>query len=347
MTLRRWLLGIGSAILTLFLILVLVKVGKVNLRVTLEQLRTVSWFSFTKLFLLNCLLVYLSTEKWRSIDAAWRRPSDRAPSRLIAFTHTSAGLALGIFLPVQLAMSMARTFGTQTHGRPLKRGAAGTLLEQSFDVLTVCFLAAASAITRFYRGGGTMWMLAAAGAMLLVLLAVEPSVRLIRRLARLVASGSMSSRNKLAAILQSLSELQHSGLLNARLARRLVTLSILRFTVVVLMSIETADAIGVHIPFWQMAAAVPFVVIASVLALTPGGLGVNELTSVTALKMFGTPLTVGADWAVANRILIAVSYISVALCAAIVLGARRVKIPRATEADSDEKAVVGQHESTL
>jgi hypothetical protein len=317
-------MGIGSAALTVFLVFLLIKVGKIHLRVTLQQLRSVSWFSLTKLLLLNGLLVYLSTEKWRSIDAAWRRSSDGVPSPAAAFAHTSAGFALGVFLPVQLAMSTARTFGTHVHGGALKRGTAGTLLEQGFDILTVCFLAAASGITRFYRGGGMMWTLAATAAIVLALLAVGPSVRVIRWLATSFTAATAPPGNKVGAVLRSLSELQHSGLLNATLARRLVILSMLRFSVVVLMSIETAEAIGVHIPVWQMAASVPFVVMASVLALTPGGLGVNELTSVTALKMFGTPLAVGAQWAIANRVLIAASYFLVALCAAIVLGAERI-----------------------
>jgi Lysylphosphatidylglycerol synthase TM region len=326
MSWRRWLLGIGSAILALVLIVVLIKVGKINLRLTLDQLRTVSWLSFTKLFLLNCVLVYLSTEKWRIIDAAWRRASDSIPSRITAFAHTSFGFALGIFLPVQLAMSTARAFGTQVHGRPLKRGAAGTLFEQGFDFLTVFVLAGASGATRFYHGRGTMWILAAAVATLLLLLVVKPSVHMIRRLAILAAPGSVTARNKWGEVLRSFSELQHSGLLNVALARRLVMLSLLRFGVVVLMSVETAEAIGLHIPFWQMGATVPFVVIASVLALTPGGLGVNELTSVTALRIFGTPLTVATQWAVANRILIAVSYLSVALFAAIMVAVRQANI---------------------
>ena len=177
MNLRRSLLGIVSIALTVFLIVLLIRISKIDLRVTVQQLRSVSWLSFTKLLLLNGLLVYLSTEKWRSIDAAWRRSSDTAPSKATAFAHTSAGLALGILLPVQLAMSTARTFGTHVHGRALKRGTAGTLLEQGFDLLTVAFLAVASGLTRFYKGGGMMWTLLAAAAMALAFLAVGPSVR--------------------------------------------------------------------------------------------------------------------------------------------------------------------------
>jgi len=327
MNLRRWILGIASAALTIFLIVLLVKVGKIDFRTTLQQLRSVSLLSFTKLLLLNCLLVYLSTEKWRSIDAAWRRPSDTAPSMTTAFAHTSAGFALGILLPVQLAMSTARTFGTHLHGRALKRGTAGTLFEQGFDVLTVGLLAAASGLTWFYKGGGVMWIASAATATVLGLLAAGPSIRVLRWLAEWCSVRAAGPRNPIKALMGSLSELRYSSLLNARLARRLLMLSTFRFGVVVLMSVETAEAIGVHIPLWQMAASIPFVVIASVIALTPGGLGVNELTSVTALKVFGTPLAVGAQWAVGNRILIAISYFSVATCAAIMLCAEKIVVP--------------------
>ena len=58
MTLRRSLLAVASVALAVVLIALLIKVGRINLRVTLEQLRSVSLISFTKLALLNVLLVY-------------------------------------------------------------------------------------------------------------------------------------------------------------------------------------------------------------------------------------------------------------------------------------------------
>jgi uncharacterized membrane protein YbhN (UPF0104 family) len=338
MNLRRSFFWAASAALTVLLIILLIRIGKLNLHVTVQQLRSVSWLSFTKLALLNVLLVYLSTEKWRSIDAAWRTSTDSVPSWSKSYALTSAGLAMGIVLPVQLAMSTVRTMGTHVHGRSLKRGTAGTLFEQSFDMLTVGFLALASGITRFYKGGGLMWTVSAAAATAIALLVVGPSIRLIRWRTTSRSDTTEAPRNRLEAVLRALFELRRSGLLNAGLARRLVILSALRFCVVVLMSVQTAEAINVHIPIWQMAASVPFVVMASVIALTPGGLGVNELTSVTALKIFGTPLAVGAQWALANRALVAVSYFFVATCAIVLLGAQRL-------VSSDAKdALQGQRE---
>jgi uncharacterized membrane protein YbhN (UPF0104 family) len=107
----------------------------------------------------------------------------------------------------------------------------------------------------------------------------------------------------MGAVLRGFFNLQNSGLLSATLSRRLVVLSAIRFAVVVLMAGQTAEAIRSPIPLWHLAAAIPFVVLACVIAITPGGLGVNELTYASALKVFGTPFSIGAEWALANRVL--------------------------------------------
>ncbi len=151
MTFRRMFLLLASIALGFVLIVLLIKVGKIDLRLTLLQLESVTPLAFVKLVLLNGLLIYLSTEKWRSIDAAQRLPSDSVPSRITSFAVTSAGMALGLIVPMQIGMAAARTLGTYVHGRPLQRGTAGTLLEQSFDLLIVVFLAVASGVTWYYQ----------------------------------------------------------------------------------------------------------------------------------------------------------------------------------------------------
>ena len=86
---------------------------------------------------------------------------------------------MGIILPLQLAMVAARTLGTHFHGSALKRGTAGTLLEQGFDVYTIaCWVA--SGITWFYHGGAMTWALYALASIVLAMLAAEPSVPLVR-----------------------------------------------------------------------------------------------------------------------------------------------------------------------
>ena len=324
MTKRRLFLMFVSVALAAALIILLIKIGKVDLRVTLHQLKSVSLISIAKLVLLNVLMVCFSTEKWRAIDAAWRRPSDAVPPRTTSYALTSVGLAMGIFLPLQLAMAMARTLGTCVHGRALKRGTAGTLLEQGFDVYMVGFLAVASGITWYCHGGARIWAICASASIVLALLAVEPSVRIILWLAARLKAPASGPFNR---VLHSVRALQHSGILNAGLARRLVVLSALRTGIVVLMSIQTAEAVGLHIPFWHMAAAVPLVSVVTIIAVTPGGIGLNDLAGAGALDVFGTPFAIGAQWVLANRVLVSASYCLVAACAVAVLLARKFSTP--------------------
>jgi uncharacterized membrane protein YbhN (UPF0104 family) len=319
MTRRRWFLLVLSFALSAVLIYVLINVGKIDLHATLQQLRSVRGVPFAKLLLLNTLLVLISTTKWRSIDSALRKSSDSPQSKTTSFALTSVGLAIGTFLPIQFSMSTARTFGTYLHGSAIKRGTGGTLYEQGFDVLMALLLAVASGVTWFWKGGGMMWTLSAVTVTALALLVVGHSVRMLRWFTAACAARTSAPGSWIGSLIRGLSDQMHSDLLNSALARRLVMLSVARFVVVVLMSIETAEAIGLHIPLWHMAAAIPFVVISSLIALTPGGLGVNELTCTAALSVFGTPLAIGAQWALANRVLIIVSYFVVAACSTTVL----------------------------
>lgn len=338
MTFRRVFLSLASIALGVVLVVLLIKVGKINLRLTLLQLESVGRIAFVKLVLLNGLLVYLSTTKWRSIDAALRLSSDSVPSGITSFAITSAGMALGLVLPVQIGMAAARTLGVYVHGRPLKRGTAGTLFEQSFDLLIVGFLAVASGLTWFFAGGAVMWIACAAGMTTLALLAVGPLVGLIRRAGATFGAGTSPPHKR---ILRAVWELQHSTLLDGALARRLVILSTIRFGVIVLMAAQTAEAIHADIPVWHMAAAVPFVVIATIIAVTPGGIGVNELTSATALKFFGTPLAVAAQWSLANRFLVTAACFTVAACAAILWAVERIGTSGSRNADDKTAEEVG------
>ena len=112
------------------------------------------------------------------------------------------------------------------------------------------------------------------------MLAVAPAVELIRRQ---VAFVECPRRATAQSNFKKYRRIQQSGLLNPALARQLMALSAARFAIQVLMAGQTAEAIGVHIPLWHLAAAMPFVIIACVIVVTPGGLGVNELSYATTL----------------------------------------------------------------
>jgi uncharacterized protein (TIRG00374 family) len=299
----------------------------------LHQLERVTPINFIKLVLLNGLLVFLSTVKWRCVDAALRHPRDFVSSGIASFFVSSAGMALGLVLPVQFGMTIARTIGTHTYGRAVRRGAIGTLFEQGFDFMMVVFLTVASAVTWLCSGSGVMWIVSASVMTAFVLLAVVPSIRIVRWILRYASRNAIQDRNHnsgplsrkfKAHLLRRFSEFQHSGLLSASLARRLILLSAARFCVVVLMAYQTSEAIAAHILLWRMAAATPFATLANVIGITPGGIGVNELTSSTVLHLFGTPLEVASQWALANRFLGTGSCFAVAACAFVMLGTEKV-----------------------
>ena len=214
MSVKRALQLIASFALSVALMALLINIAKIDVGLTLRHLRAVRWIAFAKIVLLSCLFNLLSTEKWRSIDATLRRSTDSVPSRTASFALTSAGVALGIFLPVQFAVATTRTLGTYVHGGALRRGTAGTLYEQSFDVATACLLAVVSGLTWFYEGGGLMWTISAVIMLCLALLGVGPSVRLIRWLAAKCLGGTESPQGPIATILHSLSDFLHSDLLN-------------------------------------------------------------------------------------------------------------------------------------
>jgi uncharacterized membrane protein YbhN (UPF0104 family) len=323
MTLRRALLLVASFTLSIFLIVLLVKITKIDIWATVRQVLAASRVSFLKLAVLTGLHIYLANEKWRAVDAVMRSPSDSVPPQSLSFALTSVGATLGQLLPVQLSMSVVRTLGTYFYGKALKRGTVGTLFEQSFDIVIVVFLAVASAATTLFNGGQLVWFVSATIMLALAMLSVGLLVQLANRIATSY-SGNAALPTLGNAILRKFSEMQYSGLLRLGLARRLLVLSALRFVVQVFMAKQAAEAIGAHIALWQLAAALPFVVIACVIAITPGGLGVNEVTYATSLHLFGTPLSVGAQWAIANRFLVAASCSVIAICAAGIVLVKKI-----------------------
>jgi len=299
---RRVVMFTASAALAALLILVLVRLARIDIAAAVSEVRTAKGTAIVKLVLLNAILIMLSTEKWRSVDSALRASSDPVPTRTVSFALTSLGMALGFLLPVQFGMAAARTLGTHFYGNAFRRGMAGSIFEQSFDVLTVCVLAFASALTLTFRAGAETWICAAI-VMMIVVYALAGCVMRVSRDVAAFAGRKLPASWGVSAGLKRLSELEDAGVLSARLARRLIILSGMRFGVVVLMAGETAAAVSAQIPLWHLAAAIPFVVLATAIAVTPGGVGVNELTYSGALSVFGTSFSAAANWTIANRVL--------------------------------------------
>lgn len=304
-----------SIVAGIVLLIILVRVSHVNIRESLARLRSVDQVAFAWLALLMGINTYLSSYKWRLIDGVLREKSDASPSRAIAFAVTSLGIALGQVLPVQVSVSVARTIGTWGVGRAIRRGTIGTLFEQGFDFLIVCFLSIASLATYFLHGGPAMWFVFAAAMIVTALGSVGAGIRALSNTAARVAVNDASPKRWKRTI----AGLSESGLLNVKLGHRLILISAVRFFVLVLMAGQTTKAIHSTLPLWHMAVAMPFVVLSASLGITPGGLGLTEFTYATILTLFGTPLSLTTEWALANRLLTIAAALIVACGGGILL----------------------------
>jgi len=336
---RSVLLGLGSLTIGTALLGLLLVISRVDLRNIFQRVRRVDALSFVELSLLVGVNICLSTQKWQIMDRVLRHRTDPELPAFTAFAVTSAGNLLGQLLPVQLSMVVARTLGTWTRGRALRRGTVGTLVEQGFDLLAICFLMIASAGTRLLRGDGALWLLL---AILIALLALGLVGAITGWLRRVRIEPITRSHMSLDRVKRSLLQLQESGLLEASVARRLMALSFARFGVLVLMAGQVTAAIRADVPVWRLAAAMPFVVFSNAVAVTPGGLGITELTYAAALNLFGTPVATGAAWAVANRFLVIAATFAVAIPVISLFFALSVW-DRARNASG--KIVAGQQES--
>jgi hypothetical protein len=286
------LVGIG-------LIVLLLLASNVSWQEVLGRSLAVDRMAFVRLVLLFALNSFLSSEKWRMTDRVISHGEGNPLPRSTAFGLTTMGVALGQFLPIQVSMSIARTLGTLFYGRALRRGTVATLFEQAFDLLVAVLMIVASTCTLLVHGGGAVWLAFGLCGALLGVSGVGSLMRLVNRLAgRLTAKRTNWVRWR-----RTLFDFQQSGLFQENLARPLTLVSLARFVVLVLMTDQVSSGIHIAIPLWRLAAAVPFGLLAAVVGITPGGLGVSEAAYAAMLRLSGLSLVASTQWAIANRLL--------------------------------------------
>ena len=245
---------------------------------------------------------FLAGEKWRLVVSRLDTVECRRIPRQLYFALSAIGVSLGQFLPSQVSTAFVRTIGARAYVRlALRRGAGATLFEQSFDFLAAILFGLVTILVIVTGGGALEW---ASSALIATLLGFALSA-----IAAPVAASVSRWLNALPPwvcgrpVRAGLADLAGSSLLRWDLTSRLFALSVLRLGILVLVGAVSASALSLDIPLWHLAAIFPFSVLAMVLALTPGALGVNEWAFSTVLVALGTPFQVAAQWAVGTRIL--------------------------------------------
>lgn len=309
-----------SLVVGVGLIGLLLLASSVRWREVLSRSLAVDRLAFVRLTLLFALNSFLSSEKWRMADRVIRRGGGNPLPRSTAFGLTTVGVALGQFLPIQVSMSVARTLGTLVYGRALRRGTVATLFEQAFDLFVAVLMMVASACTLLVHGGGAVWLAFGLCGALLGVSGVGSLMKLANRLAaRLTVHATYAAHSR-----RSLAELQQSGLFHANLARPLTLISFARFVVLVLIASQVSSGVHIAIPLWRLGAAVPFGLLAGVVGITPGGLGLSEAAYATFFKLSGLSLALSTQWAIANRLLATAAIFIVGGVGAMLVAASRV-----------------------
>jgi hypothetical protein len=314
---------LASAVLAVILLALLFACTDLDLAAIGRLLSGTRPQAFAEIVLLLGINNALAGEKWRLIAMRLQPDADRRMPRLLYFAFTSIGVALGQFLPAQLTLVVSRSIGAHFYGgRPLVRGALATVFDYFFDLLVAGFFALSSALVWVSGGGAGTWALCALAIAIAGFLLYGAAARLAVGAARSLGAGGGGRFRRFCT------SLALSPLLAPEIGRRLLAISTVRFAVLVLMGAASGNAVGLDVPVWRLAASLPFAVIANALAITPGGLGINEWTVSSALFALGTPFQLAAQWAVVNRALVAGAAGLCGIAGVIIAAAARLSQPR-------------------
>jgi len=218
----------------------------------------------------------LAAKKWQRVEASL---SGSPHAFIHACAATAIGMGVGQLLPTVVSSALARGLGNRAVRRSGRHGAIASGWEQLFD-LAVAGLLVGPCIAALVLGHIRLAMGATAAALLAGELCCVRVGRLMGRLARL-----------------------NANLATPRLCKFLWRVSVVRIVVLMVVTVMISRAFALNIPPWELAAAVPAVMLASVLSFIPAGLGVNELTFVGLLGSAGTPVPIAAAFALLNRTL--------------------------------------------
>jgi uncharacterized membrane protein YbhN (UPF0104 family) len=309
MTTRSLLIVTTSVVAAFVLVIALGDAAKLDPQAIIGSLATVRWDATCGLAGLIAVYVCLGGEKWRLVDR-YLGGGDIGHSYYAALS--AVGQAVGQVLPVQLALPLTRAVGTWLiTSKGGTRSAVGTIIELGFDLMIVVGLALASAVA-LATGLQLLWPpVAIVASVLTICFAGSTIHRCARNLHRL----TLPKHRMFTALQGAAARLVE---IDRTVLQKLVILSVVRFLVLWAMACMTSLATGLDVPPLQLAVALPLVVLATVLPLTPAAIGVNEGAFTMFLFAQGTPLVTAIQWSILNRILVCSCSLAVGVAGAAI-----------------------------
>jgi uncharacterized membrane protein YbhN (UPF0104 family) len=295
----------------LLILVILAIIARVDVDRVLSVLSATKPLGVAAIVSLFFAYILVGSVKWRLVQNAM---GNLTISLRQASALTAVGVAGGQVLPVPVAVAVARLVGVHG-GTDIKpsHNLVGTLIEQFFDLAIALLLGSASLVV-LYLGQSGLWLYLVVGVLSASAAVTELAYGYYAPILRALAEKSFLPQ-KLRALAASVA----ANMPAQRLVRQLSLLSILRFAILCVAAAATSWTMGLAIPALHLAIAMPLVILASVIALTPGALGFNELAYAGSLVILGTSFDAAAEWALFNRILTMLASLLIGLAGAVVL----------------------------
>lgn len=225
----------------------------------------------------------------------WRLMVNTAGAGL-SYLHAArcyfAGLFGSLFLPSLIGGDLVRAALAMRYGKTKAGALFGSFIDRIIDFAALALLAIAGALLvpgelQPQSRRAFLWLGAAAilgAAIVAVIVAVTPIGRLSFRMRRRISSLRRAARSmaqRPRAVLAALS------------------ISVVLQLSFISLSIQLADACGLHVPFRVWLFAWPLAKLSAAIPITQGGIGVREAALAALLVPFGAPpaLTVAAGLA--------------------------------------------------
>lgn len=251
-----------------------------------EVFATLEPLPLVGVFLCILALVTLSAVKWRMVmEALGEAPQGWS----VYLFYTSLGAALSLVFVIHVSVPMARALGTKLHlDRPIATGVGASVYEQVFDVL-VLLVFTLPAIAMFFWGlsvSSALWLalacFAGGGVLLITLLNATrlTTARLIPRLAPILSSAALTA---------------------PRFIARIYMISVARYVLLMVQAFLVLVATNLPISWPDFGSAFALVQLSKLIAITPAGLGVAEITWSAILSSMGYPAGDALKFVIANR----------------------------------------------
>jgi len=242
---------------------------------------------------LTALNILISAEKWRLIMAVRAETPTQSVDHPVAFFYTALGALLGQIMLPQLSTTLLRGLAARLHTERSAMAGAGTaVVEQSFDLVVGLLLAAVTVMVMTGVLAPPHWPWAVSLIMATVM----------------VCAGLIGGRWRPFGVTPGL-------------GMALLLLSSLRYLVLATRAALVVWCAVLPLVWWMPAMTLPLAQLSTLLAVTPGNLGITEWGWSGALAWLGAPMAAAASFVLVHRVLGLAGQIATVAVAALYLGA--------------------------